>query len=343
MISMLPTYCHLRRLPGTCAAFMLGYCLVSVSIFSVSADDKPPVVVASKDRTTVVPGRIASNHLENLHRLTITTPGEASTAAVAKVSRAYYLGGSPETEEAMAELAAAGVKTVISVDGAPPMVEQARKHGLTYIHIPVKYSTLTREQIVTITAALERTSEPVYLHCHHGKHRGPAALVAALKCTHPEIETDPLLKLFGTDPKYSGLYSAAHSVAPLQAEELTKVPAKLPESITTATPARMMAEIDARFDRLKKLPSPLPAADYDVLLTLSIELEEDFREFGRLGKDSESSRKLLDESIATTIELRQVAETAKTGRAKSVSPEKLQALIVRLEQSCKTCHKQHRD
>ncbi|MBA4031288.1 MAG: hypothetical protein C0478_10435 [Planctomyces sp.] len=340
---MLPLFCQLRRLPDAFAAFMLGCCLVSVSIFSVEADDKPSVVVASKGETTVNPTRIASHHLENLHRLSITTPGKTSNAAPGDVSRDYYLGGSPETEEAMAELAAAGVKTVISVDGAPPLVELARKHGLTYIHIPVKYSTLTREQIVTITAALERTKDNVYLHCHHGKHRGPAALVAALKCTHPEIETDPLLKLFGTDPKYGGLYSAAHSVTPLQAEELTKVPVKLPESITTATPARMMAEIDARFDRLKKIPTPLPPADIDLLQTLSVELEEDFREFGRLGKDPESSRKLLDDSIATVIQLRQFAESAKAGRSGVVPAEKVQALVLRLEQSCKICHKQHRD
>jgi len=52
----------------------------------------------------------------------------------------FWSGGVPEGEEAFATLAAMGVKTVISVDGAEPDVELAKKFGLKYIHLPIGYN-----------------------------------------------------------------------------------------------------------------------------------------------------------------------------------------------------------
>jgi protein tyrosine phosphatase (PTP) superfamily phosphohydrolase (DUF442 family) len=222
-----------------------------------------------------------------------TTPeadAEKSQAlrATAK-EQAIWFGGSPETDAAMAELAASGVKTIVSVDGAPPLVELAKKHGLKYVHIPVKYSALSRDQIVSLAAVLQRTGEPVYVHCHHGKHRGPAALVAALKCTVTDLETDTLLKTFGTDPKYRGLYEAARTAQPLQGHELVRVPEKLPEAIQDLSPARLMSEIDCSFDQLlalRKVGEPLEKKEFPAQLKIwqerAIDLEEAFREYQRL-------------------------------------------------------------
>lgn len=69
--------------------------------------------------------KIASAHLENLHHIELK-PAQASANQQAVNKQAIWFGGSPETEAAMAELAASGVKTIVSVDGAPPLVELAK-------------------------------------------------------------------------------------------------------------------------------------------------------------------------------------------------------------------------
>ena len=48
-------------------------------------------------------------------------------------------GGQPKGDVAFSKLAEMGVKTIVSVDGAKPDLELAKKHGLRYVHIPIGY------------------------------------------------------------------------------------------------------------------------------------------------------------------------------------------------------------
>src|SRR5262245_18100801 len=48
-------------------------------------------------------------------------------------------GGVPEGHEGLETLHAMGVKTIVSVDGATPDVEGARKLGMQYVHLPISY------------------------------------------------------------------------------------------------------------------------------------------------------------------------------------------------------------
>lgn len=303
--------------------------------------------------------KIESAHLENLHRIELKPiPATAKEQAVEK--QAILFGGSPETEAAMAELAASGVTTIVSVDGAPPLVELAKKHGLKYVHIPVKYSTLSREQIVSLAAVLQRNHEPVYVHCHHGKHRGPAALVAALKCTATDLETDALLKTFGTDPKYRGLYEAARKAQPLQAHELARVPEKLPEAIQDLSPARLMSEIDCSFDQLlalRKASEPLENKELPAQLRTwqeqAIDLEEAFLEYQRLierqfpmmpPEQQMQYRQFLKTSLSHAAAIR--SELTATADRSDDMPARLKKCcdsLDALQQSCAGCHAQFRN
>ncbi len=303
--------------------------------------------------------KIESAHMENLHRIELK-PAQALANQQAINKQAIWFGGSPETDAAMAELAASGVKTIVSVDGAPPLVELAKKHGLKYVHIPVKYSALSREQIVSLAAVLQRTGEPVYVHCHHGKHRGPAALVAALKCTVTDLETDTLLKTFGTDPKYRGLYEAARTAQPLQAQELARVPEKLPEAIQDLSPARLMSEIDCSFDQLlvlRKMGEPLENKEFPAQLKTwqeqAIDLEEAFREYQRLlepqfpmmpPEQQAQYRKFLKTSLSHAAAIR-TELTAAVDSSEDI-PARLKTCRTNLEalqQSCAGCHAQFRN
>lgn len=303
--------------------------------------------------------KIESAHLENLHRIELK-PIPATAKEQAVDTQAIWFGGSPETDAAMAELAASGVKTIISVDGAPPLVELAKKHGLKYVHIPVKYSALSREQIVSLASVLQPNHEPVYVHCHHGKHRGPAALVAALKCTVTDLETDTLLKTFGTDPKYRGLYEAARTAQPLQAHELARVPEKLPEAIQDLSPARLMSEIDCSFDQLLallKVSEPLEnkelAAQLKAWQEQAIDLEEAFLEYQRLierqfpmmpPEQQMQYRQFLKTSLSHAAAIRSEL-TAAVDSSEDI-PARLKTCRTSLEalqQSCAGCHAQFRN
>ena len=84
-------------------------------------------------------------------------------------------GAEPSTDESFEQLAAMGVKTVISVDGKKPELELAQKHGMRYVHIPIEYKGISDEELLQIVKTYRECEGPFYAHCFHGKHRGPAA------------------------------------------------------------------------------------------------------------------------------------------------------------------------
>ncbi len=113
-----------------------------------------------------------------------------------------YSGGQPEGDAGFARLAALGVKTVISVDGARPDIATAARHGLRYVHLPHGYDGIPSDRGVQLAKALRELPGPVYIHCHHGKHRSPAA--AAVACVGVGFidnkTANAFLKQAGTNP-----------------------------------------------------------------------------------------------------------------------------------------------
>ena len=99
---------------------------------------------------------------------------------VHRATKIVYLGSEPHGEEAFISLKKLGVTTIVSVDGATPDVELAKKHGLRYIHIPTGYDGVDEVATKALTRVAWEIKTPLYVHCHHGKHRGPAA--AAIVC-----------------------------------------------------------------------------------------------------------------------------------------------------------------
>jgi hypothetical protein len=125
------------------------------------------------------------------------------------------------------------VRTVISVDGAKPDVEAARKHGLRYVHLPIGYDGVPEEKTLALAKALRELPGPHYIHCHHGKHRGPTA--AAVACVAAgKLDTEGALRVLatmGTGERYRGLWAAAReakrldtSAVSLEFREIAPVP-----------------------------------------------------------------------------------------------------------------------
>jgi len=150
-----------------------------------------------------LPIKIVASHLPNAYRIH------------AKV----ISGGLPEGEAAFQELAALGVKTIISVDGARPDVALAKAHGMRYVHLPHGYDGIPNQRMLDLARAVRDLPGQVYIHCHHGKHRSPTA--AAVACVAAGLidadSAEAILKTAGTGESYRGLYQSARQAQPVAA------------------------------------------------------------------------------------------------------------------------------
>ena len=167
----------------------------------------------------------------------------------------YYSGSMPHGEQAFVQLAAMGVRTIISVDGAVPDVASARRHGMRYIHLPIRYNGFDEARKLEIVRATRDSiaEGPVYLHCHHGKHRSAGACATAavsLGWMSPE-EAVARMRVSGCSASYPGLYAAAAGAAVMLDSEIDRAPASLPEVSRPSTMVGAMVEIDHAFEALR--------------------------------------------------------------------------------------------
>jgi protein tyrosine phosphatase (PTP) superfamily phosphohydrolase (DUF442 family) len=263
----------------------------------------------------------------------------------------YFTGSVPEGDASFAALAKAGVKTIITVDGARPDVEGAKKYGIRYIHLPHGYDAVSKNAIVQIAKAVTTVEGPIFFHCHHGKHRGPAAAAIACITTEgwsPEF-ADKWLRLAGTDTNYAGLYRTVENFRPFSADELKAIPANLPERAKVSGLVEAMVEVDTRWDHLKAVrkagyqvpkesPDIVPANEATILM-------EHYRESQRL----EDSRKHGEKFLRQLTEGEKLAlDAARLLREHASKPgpelvRQLDAAFDGLNRSCATCHKAFRN
>uniref|UniRef100_A0A7C2K1V3 DSP-PTPase phosphatase fused to NAD+ Kinase domain-containing protein n=1 Tax=Schlesneria paludicola TaxID=360056 RepID=A0A7C2K1V3_9PLAN len=225
------------------------------------SDAQPP-------RQTMAVERLDALALPNLHRLTDR----------------IFSGGSPQGEAGLDELVALGVKTVISVDGEAPHAEEAAQRGLRYVHLPIGYDGVPRERLVELLSAVRSLPTPVYIHCHRGLHRGPAAAVAVCRLI-ADLDApaaEKLLEDLGTARQYPGLYTSVEQIEPVTADDLRQHPADRLPSVAEVPPlAAQMVEIEAHWQKLsRKLEA---AMEWDEALKADVVvLEELLRESNRL-------------------------------------------------------------
>lgn len=128
---------------------------------------------------------------------------------VYRFSDRIITGSEPVDREALAQLGAWGVKTILSVDGKAPDVEGAEQLGLRYVHVPIQYKGITEDQVVQIAKAFREFEAPFYVHCFHGRHRGPAAAAigsVALDGLNRDRAIAEMRHWCTTAKKYEGLY-----------------------------------------------------------------------------------------------------------------------------------------
>ncbi len=162
-------------------------------------------------------------------------------------------GAQPEGEEAFRNLQALGYKTILSVDGGVPEVERAAKYGLAYAHVPIGYDGITIEEQIAIIKTVNGSPGAVYVHCHHGKHRGPAAAMIARECLEGVSAEDAVkaLELSETSRDYAGLYRDVHEFKAPSAEVIAAAP-RPPAAVKPKGIQAAMVGVDHRFDFLKR-------------------------------------------------------------------------------------------
>ena len=273
---------------------------------------------------------------EPLHNLVRITPRVIS-------------GGGPEGDAAFAALRGMGIRTIISVDGAKPDVERARRFGLRYVHLPIGYDEVADAEGKAIAKAVRTLPGPIFIHCHHGRHRGPAA--AAVACTLTgEITAEQavaIMKQAGTGEHYRGLWSSAAEAKPLGVGVLDALEVTFVEAAAVSDLAAAMVSIDETFEHLKavraagwKPPADHPDIDpaHEAML-----LWEHFRELARLEitkPQTAGFRQSLVESEAAAKALETALRHLKRD---DPAPARLEKSFRFVQQQCTACHRQHRD
>ncbi|MGF1582092.1 MAG: hypothetical protein ACFCD0_22425 [Gemmataceae bacterium] len=249
-------------------------------------------------------------------------------------------GAQPEGDEAFASLARLGIKTVVSVDGSRPDIKTANKYGLQYVHIPIGYDGIGEKAGLSLARLARQGKRPLYIHCHHGQHRGPAA--AAVIClVNGDVDRQGALQFLnraGTSKSYRGLWRAvANYQPPPMNSRLPKLVsiAKL-ESLTS-----VMAKLDRIFDNLKQCQeaswgTPEDHPDIDPKQEALL-LRETLHEANRnlLRKYDQEFKNLMNRSESLAREL----ETA-------LSKAELKAASIHflsLKRSCTQCHAKYRN
>jgi protein tyrosine phosphatase (PTP) superfamily phosphohydrolase (DUF442 family) len=316
-------------------------------IMAGCAEDKQPSKISLPNHQA--PQKVDANHLPNAYQ----------------IHQKVISGGLPDGDAAFAELESLGVKTVISVDGAKPDVELARQHGMRYVHLPHGYDGVPDERAKELAKAVRDFDGPIYIHCHHGKHRSPAA--ATVACVSAGLISPDaalgVLKTAGTSNNYRGLYQSAESAHRLDDALLDQLQAEFPETAKLPAMAEAMVAIEHHHDLLKEFaakkwqklanhPDLEPA--HEALL-----LREAFAELLRTDEvrhEPERFQQLMREAETTAKELEATLRTGWHGQAKSASaaaqtdsppsnPVQLSPneLFTRITNNCQSCHKEFRD
>ncbi len=260
-----------------------------------------------------------------------------------------FSGSTPEGDEGFEALAKLGVRTIVSVDGARPEMDRAKAHGMRYVHLPHGYDGINGDLQLRLAKLAAELPGPIYVHCHHGKHRGPTA--AAVLCladsswTPEQAET--WLRLAGTSPDYPGLYKVVREFQAPTPQALAGVPSDFPETARVSGLVESMVAIDGTWERLRAVKSAgyAPPPDHPDVdpANEAVILWEHYREAQRL-EDSiargEDFMKRLREAEAGARGLHSLLREHAEGEA---SIEKLDAAFAAAARSCATCHRAHRN
>jgi protein tyrosine phosphatase (PTP) superfamily phosphohydrolase (DUF442 family) len=321
--------------PALCLILLLAWPVCSSLLARQDKSDAAaPAAPLLSGNSTADSGPLELPGLHNVYRLT----------------EQLLSGGSPDGEEGFRSLHELGIKTVLSVDGARPNIDLAHKYGLRYVHLPIGYGGVSPAQARRLAKAVTDLSKPIYIHCHHGKHRGPAAAAIAHLCLDERCSIDMVIaemRRAGTDPHYSGLYAAPKTFRRPSPEELAQIPAEFPEVAKVAALAELMVDIDERWENLSqvrgagwKVPPDKPDIDPP---HEALQLVEHYREAGRLRQVQERPEEFRQRLAEAQRGAKELETVLRTTKGSAVSEAAAERAFRQANAACSQCHARYRD
>ncbi len=167
-----------------------------------------------------------------------------------RITDDVLMGATPEGHAGFEALRKLGVRTIISVDGARPNLLLAREFKLSYVHLPLGYEGISEDRRIELAKAVAVLPGPIFIHCHQGMHRGPAAAaVACIGSGRMSRESGrELLKIAGTSESYRGLHEAVATTRRI--ENLDSVSVVFPEAVQARPILESMVQINRSIERL---------------------------------------------------------------------------------------------
>jgi protein-tyrosine phosphatase len=256
-----------------------------------------------------------------------------------------FTGGEPSRKH-LEQLFALGVRTVISVDGAETPHQDAAEIGLRYIHLPIGYDGVPEEVSAALESLVNKGNEKIFIHCHHGKHRGPAvaAIFALLADTLTMVQALDKMEQIGTGEEYTGLWDSVRNFNKKKLDQVQPRTLVAYHKVDDFTAS--MARIDRHYDAVKYHLAKNNAPDSahigsEELQHQSLLLEEALKESMRLqdSPDADHKDKAFHDYLRISHEgafrLRQSITSGKEAEVTSA--------FKRLKHSCVDCHADFRD
>lgn len=255
---------------------------------------------------------------------------------VFRLTPRLYSGARPEHVEDFRALGRLGVRLVVSVDGIAPDVEAARSAGLRYVHVPLDYGSIGADEAARLVRAVETAGGPVFVHCHHGRYRGPAAAAVVARAIEGWTAGQAVawLATAGLTPEeYPDLHASVAAFRPPSRAALDAIdPAALPERAEVPDLVERMVEIDRLWDTMKGI-QPDAAGDP----AAARQLAEQFRESARLDASRSRGDALVEALDAAGREALALEAAWREERADAA------AHLDALRASCVNCHRTYRN
>jgi hypothetical protein len=248
-----------------------------------------------------------------------------------------YSGSEPEADADFAALAKLGAK---------PDVALAAQHGLRYVHLPFGYDGIPADRVAELAQAARTLPGPFFVHCHHGKHRGPAAVgvLGQANGSFTAAQADQFMHQAGTSPEYPGLYRAATNFVLPTPAQLAAVPTNFPSVARTSSLVETMVALDAHHAHLQAVQKagwhPTPGHPDLAPAHEATLLWEQLRELARTA-DTAPRPAFYREQLATSAAA--AAELRTALRAPTPDTTRADAAFQRLSQACIDCHKRYRN
>ena len=270
---------------------------------------------------------------------------------VYRLSANIISGSEPHGVSALRRLAAKGIRSIISVDGKVPDAAAARELGMRYAHIPIQYNGISPAEMLLLSKAFREMPAPFYVHCFHGRHRGPAAAAIGRIARDGASREQALAEMrqwCGTSPSYSGLFQTVAAQQIPTAEATEAFNGSIPEASPLTGFRQLMIDAPRSFDRLKALsrreweidpkhPDVDPINEATILLNL-------FRQGRDLDENAsrpEDFRGFLNDSVNAAASLQVNLLKLRDGDTKAA--EAASIALKSIKKSCSACHRGYRN